>query len=177
MPDRTGPDSSDSAGRHTSPGNPGSADNAPASSSPPGSVLFACSMNSIRSPMAAALLRHLTANSLYVRSAGVRAGEADYFAIEVMNELGIDISSHEPHSIAELHDTSFDLVITLSPEAHHQALEMTRTMAVDVEYWPTIDPSFAQGSREQKLDAYRKCRDNLFNAIKQRFQLTGAPNI
>lgn len=143
----------------------------------PGAVLFACTMNAIRSPMAAAILRHLAGRRVYVASAGVRAGEPDPFIVEVMDEIGIDVSGHTPHTIAELHDASFDLVITLSPEAHHQALEMTRTMAVDVEYWPTLDPSYTEGSREQRLEAYRGLRDQLFRRIKNRFLLEGGPSV
>ncbi|MGD9868161.1 MAG: arsenate reductase ArsC [Hyphomicrobiales bacterium] len=143
----------------------------------PGAVLFACQMNAIRSPMASAIMRHLTNNTVYVRSAGVRPGETDPFAISVMDEIGIDISGHEPVAISDLHDTSFDLVVTLAPEAHHQALELTRTMSFDVEYWPTIDPSTVTGSREQILDAYRSCRDQLFTRIKQRFGLMGGPTV
>ena len=141
----------------------------------PQAVLFACNMNAIRSPMAAAILRFLAGKRIYVRSAGVRAGEADPFAIAVMDEIGIDISKHRPLSVEELEDTSFDLIVTLAPEAHHKALEFTRTMAVDVEYWPTIDPSAASGNREQILAVYRAVRDQLFERIKARFALTGAP--
>lgn len=137
----------------------------------PRAVLFACNLNAVRSPMASALLRHLTGSRIYARSAGVRVGEPDLFAIAVMDEIGIDISNHEPVAISELHDNSFDLVITLTPEAHHQALELTRTMAVEVEYWPTQDPSLARGSREQILDSYRTCRDELIKRIKARFPL------
>ena len=75
----------------------------------PGAVLFACTMNAVRSPMAAAILRHLAGRRVYVESAGVRTGEPDPFAIAVMAEIGIDMSRHSPHTIAELHDTSFDL--------------------------------------------------------------------
>jgi protein-tyrosine-phosphatase len=143
----------------------------------PGAVLFACSRNAVRSPMAAAILRHLAGNRVYVRSAGVRAGETDPFAIAAMEELGIDISKHQPMSLAELHDTSFDLVVSLSPEAHHQALDLTGRFAVDVEYWPTLDPTLASGNREQILSAYRAVRDGLFRRIKQRFPIPGAPNV
>ena len=108
-------------------------------------------------------------------SAGVRAGEADPFAVAVMEEIGIDLSRHAPQAIADLYDSSFDLVISLSPEAHHQALEMTRTQAIDAEYWPTIDPTATMGSREQILDAYRDVRDTLFRRIKGRFPMAGAP--
>ncbi|MBS0241366.1 MAG: low molecular weight phosphatase family protein [Proteobacteria bacterium] len=145
----------------------------------PQSVLFACTMNAVRSPMAAAILRHLAGRRIYVESAGVRAGEIDPFVTAVMDEIGIDLSHHEPHTLADLHDTSFDLIVSLSPEAHHQALEMTRTMAVDVEYWPTFDASLmmGQGSREQILDSYRAVRERLFTRIKQRFALLGGVSV
>jgi len=143
----------------------------------PGAVLFACNMNAVRSPMAAALFRHLARSRVYVESAGVRAGEPDPFAIAVMEEIGLDIAGHRPHMIVELFDTSFDVVVSLTPEAHHQALEMTRTMAVEAEYWPTLDPTLAGGSREQIMDAYRKCRDGLLERIKARFPFPGAPHV
>jgi protein-tyrosine-phosphatase len=145
----------------------------------PASVLFACTMNAVRSPIAAAILRHLAGHQIYVESAGVRAGEVDPFVVAVMEEIGIDLSEHEPHTLAELNDTSFDLIVTLSPEAHHQALELTRTMAVDVEYWPTFDASLmlGQGNREQILESYRAVRDGLFRRIKDRFSVTGGPTV
>jgi protein-tyrosine-phosphatase len=130
-------------------------------------------MNAVRSPMAEAILRYLAGRQIYVESAGVRAGEADPFAVAVMDEIGIDISKHAPQAIVDLHDSSFDLVVSLSPEAHHQALEMTRTQAIDAEYWPTLDPTAAMGSREQILDAYRAVRNSLFDRIKKRFPLAG----
>jgi protein-tyrosine-phosphatase len=150
-----------------------------ASSDLPGAVLFACTMNAVRSPMAAAMLRHLTGRKVYVESAGVRAGEHDPFVDAVMNEIGIDVTRHRPRTLSELNDTSFDLIVTLSPEAHHQALELTRTMAVDVEYWPTFDASIMVGSgnREQTLQSYRQVRDVLFRKIRQRFGLLGGPTV
>jgi protein-tyrosine-phosphatase len=145
----------------------------------PGAVLFACTMNAVRSPMAAAILRHLAGRRCYVESAGVRAGELDPFVVAVMDEIGIDVSQHKPRTLADLNDTSFDLIVSLSPEAHHQALELTRTMAVDVEYWPTFDASLmmGQGNREQTLQAYRQVRDLLFMKIKRRFGFEGGPSV
>ncbi len=145
----------------------------------PGAVLFVCSMNATRSPMAAGMLHFLTGRRVYVDSAGVRAGKTDGFAIAALDEIGIDISKHKPKKIADLNDTSFDLIVSLSPEAHHQALEMTRTMAVDVEYWPTLDVTvkIGHGTREQTLDAYRAVRDQLFDRIKRRFGLEGGPSV
>jgi protein-tyrosine-phosphatase len=143
----------------------------------PGAVLFACSRNAVRSPMAAAILRHLAGRRIYVESAGVRAGETDPFAVAVMEEIGIDLSGHRPAAFGDLHDTSFDLIVTLSPEAHHKALELAGAFAIDVEYWPTLDPTMASGNREQILNAYRGVRDGLFRRIKQRFPIVGAPNV
>ena len=143
----------------------------------PGAVLFACSQNSIRSPMAAGILRHYMGHRIFVDSVGVRAGKASGFAAEVMDEIGIDISSHEPKNFDELTDTSFDIVISLSPEAHHTAIELTRTNSLEALYWATFDPSDAVGSREQILDAYRSVRDDLMKKIKQRFVTIAAPNV
>ena len=135
----------------------------------PQAVLFACGLNSVRSPMAASLLQQMFPHALYVKSAGVRKGELDPFAVAVMAELGQDISGHKPTTFEELDDwegLNFDLIITLSPDAHHKALDLTRTLAADVEYWPTPDPTLAQGSREQRLDAYRDVRDGLALRIR-----------
>ena len=143
----------------------------------PGAVLFACTLNAIRSPMAAAILRHLAGRRAYVASAGLRAGPADPMLAEIMEELGIDLSNHTPIAIADLDDTSFDLVVTLSPEAHHRVLELTRTMDFAVEYWPAIDPSYIEGTREQQLGAYRALRDQLFSRIKRRFGFEGGPSV
>ena len=133
----------------------------------PQSVLFACSMNAVRSPMAEALAKQLFGRDIYFASAGVRAGELDGFAISAMDELGIDVSKHRPHTFEDLEDSSFDVIISLSPEAHHRALEFTRTMAVEVIYWPTIDPTAVQGTRENMLEAYRGVRDGLNKKIKE----------
>jgi len=137
----------------------------------PSSVLFACTLNSIRSPMAEALLKHLHGRHIYVDSVGVREAEIDPFAVAVMDEIGIDLSRHRAKTFGDLEDTSFDLVISLSPEAQHSAVELTRTMACDVEFWPTYDPTAVEGSREEMLAAYRLVRDNLKKRILERFPL------
>jgi protein-tyrosine-phosphatase len=134
----------------------------------PTAVLFACGMNSVRSPMAEALTEKLFPNQIYVRSAGVREGKVDPFVDAVMAEMGVDMSRHVPKTFEELEESGFDLVVTLAPEAHHKALDMTRTDAVDVEYWPTMDPTLATGSREQILNEYRAVRDQLMMRIKKR---------
>ena len=143
----------------------------------PQAVLFACGLNSVRSPMAASLLQRMFPQALYVKSAGVRRGELDSFAVAVMAELGQDISGHKPMTFEELEDwegLNFDLIITLSPEAHHRALELTRAHAVDVEYWPTQDPTGTEGNREQRLQAYREVCDTLSMRIRRRFARGGA---
>jgi protein-tyrosine-phosphatase len=145
----------------------------------PQAVLFACGFNSVRSPMAECLLQHMFPRGLYVKSAGVKKGELDPFAVAVMAEFGQDISGHKPMTFEELEDwegLNFDLIITLSPEAHHKALELTHTLAADVEYWPTPDPTGMEGSREQKLEAYREVCDGLLLRIRRRFAVAGAAN-
>jgi protein-tyrosine-phosphatase len=137
------------------------------------SVLFVCSRNQVRSPMAEAIARHFFGRSLYIRSAGVREGEEDPFMQAALDEIGIDARGHKPRTIEELDDwegLNFDLAITLSPEAHHRALELTRTLSIEVEYWPTPDPTAETGSRERVLDAYRAVRDGLEERIMARFR-------
>jgi len=143
----------------------------------PSSVLFACSFNSIRSPMAEAMLKHLRGRHIYVDSVGVRGAEIDPFAVAVMDEIGIDISKHRAKTFDELEDTSFDLVVSLSPEAQHSAVELTRTMACDVEFWPMHDPTAVEGNREEMLNAYRRVRDHLRQRILERFPLGPAGSL
>jgi protein-tyrosine-phosphatase len=140
------------------------------------SVLFVCAHNAVRSPMAEALARHYFGKSIYIQSAGVRPGERDPFAVAALDEIGIDGSKHKPRTLAELEEwegLNFDLIITLSPEAHHAALDLTRTIAADVEYWPTADPTLVQGAREQRIDAYRDVRDGLAYRIRLRLKSPG----
>jgi protein-tyrosine-phosphatase len=138
----------------------------------PQAVLFACGMNQVRSPMAAAIMKHFFGQRIFTESAGVHKGEHDPFVDAVMDEIGIDTQKTRPKTIEELEEwegLNFDLVVTLAPDAHHRALDLTRTNDMDVEYWPTPDPTLAQGSREQRLDAYRQVRDMLLQRIRQRF--------
>ena len=120
-------------------------------------------------PMAEAIARHYFGKSIYVQSAGVRKGDKDDFMVAALDEIGIDASRHKPRTLEELEEwegLNFDLIVTLSPEAHHAALELTRTLSSEVEYWPTPDPTIVQGSREQRLDAYRNVRDGLSYRIR-----------
>ncbi len=145
---------------------------APAPRRKPQAVLFACGWNAVRSPMAAALLRHVLGRSTYVESVGVRKGEPDAFAAAVLAEIGIDIGRKRPRTFEELEEyegLNFDLIISLAPEAHHKALDLTRTLAADVEYWPMPDVTGVTGNREQVMDAYRGVRDALMARIQARF--------
>lgn len=138
----------------------------------PQAVLFLCGHNAVRSPMAAALARHYFGQAFAIGEAGVRKGEPDPFAAAVMAELGLDLSRHKPMSIEELEEyegLDFDLVVSLAPEAHHRALELTRERPVRVEYWPIPDATAVWGNREQRLDAYRAVRDELARRIRERF--------
>ena len=143
----------------------------------PGAVLFSCTLNAVRSPMAAAIMRQRFGRFVYVDSVGVRAGENDPLVTEVLDEIGIELGKHKPKSFDEFEDTSFDLVVTLSPEAHHRAMELTRTSAAIIEYWPTMDPTAVEGSRDQLLDAYRVVRDELEKRIQRRFEARSAPDV
>jgi protein-tyrosine-phosphatase len=143
----------------------------------PSAVLFACTQNVIRSPMAAAIMRHMYGHKVHVASVGLKPGEADPFVAAVLQEIGIDIGKHRPHSFRDLEDSNFDLAISLSPEAQHWTKELTRTMAIETEYWPTQDPSAAVGSREQILEAYRHVRDGLARRIAERFGRQSAAGV
>jgi protein-tyrosine-phosphatase len=134
----------------------------------PGSVLFCCTENALRSPMAEALLKMLHGTRVFVDSVGVRGGGLDPFVVVVLDELGIDISRHRAKTFEDL-DTSFDLVISLSPEAQHWAVELTRDDACEVELWLVPDPSLVTGNRETRLAAYRALRDSLLERLRERF--------
>ncbi len=133
-------------------------------------MLFACTMNTVRSPMAAALLRQRWGGRIFVDSCGLRAGaEPDPFMATVMDEVGLDLTFHHAKTFDDLEDGSFDVVISLSPEAQHRAVELSRGRAVELHYWPTFDPTVIEGAREQRLDAYRRVRDELERRIVERF--------
>ncbi len=141
----------------------------------PSSVLFACSHNAIRSPMAEAMAKRLYGHTAYLDSVGVNPTELDSFAVAVLDEIGIDLHSHNGKSFDDIDASSFELIVTLSPEAHHSALEFTRSASTDVEYWPIPDPSAVEGSRETRLDSYRRTRDLILARLKVRFGTPSGP--
>ena len=142
---------------------------------PTSSVLFACTWNAVRSPMAEAVAKHLFGTRLFVDSVGVRKGEIDAFVVAVMEEIGVDVSGHRAKTFEDIEDSSFDLVISLSPEAQHKSMELTRWSHCEVEFWHTLDPSIIEGSRDIRLDAYRAVRDQLMSRLRDRFSDTPAP--
>ncbi len=138
--------------------------------SAPASVLFLCGENALRSPMAEGIVKRFHGAQVYVDSVGVRAGALDQMAVAAMDEAGIDISGHRPKPLAELMDGSFDLVISLTEEAHRHALDLTSGSATEVEHWETGDPSLVEGSREVRMAAYREVRDALTARISARLE-------
>jgi protein-tyrosine-phosphatase len=137
----------------------------------PRAVLFACQMNAVRSPMAAGLLQQMFP-SMRVASVGVAPGDLDPFAVVAMEEVGIDIAKHRPIDFEDYEDLEgldFDLIVTLSPGAHHKAISLSHRIPSRIEYWPTPDPTATEGNREQRLDAYRSVRDELTKQIRERF--------
>jgi len=144
----------------------------------PDAVLFCCNFNQVRSPMAEALLKRFAGDRIFVDSCGLKRAhfdpdeddmEVDPLAAEVMGELGVNLTRHRCKVFADLEDDSFDLVVSLTPEAQHRAVEIARGRAADIEYWPTLDPTLTEGSREHRLEAYRQVRDGLAARIAQRF--------
>lgn len=137
----------------------------------PDAVLFACNLNRVRSPVAATLLRRRLGGRIFVDSCGLKpdGSEPDPFVDAVMAEWGEDLSSHKAKNFEALEDGSFDLIVSLTPEAHHRAAEMARARAVNFEYWPIPDPTLETGSRDQRLDAYRRMRDDLERRLRERF--------
>lgn len=137
----------------------------------PGAILFMCGQNVIRSPMAEAIARQALPSGTWIASAGVKKGERDPFVDVVLDEIGLSLGRRQPQTLEDMADDFFDLVVTLTPEAHHTALELTRSSAVEVEYWPMPDPTVETGSREQRLSAYRDVRDRLTKLIRDRLVL------
>jgi protein-tyrosine-phosphatase len=150
----------------------------------PGAVLFACNLNRVRSPMAEALLKQLVGDRIYVDSCGLAStmtgadgSGIDPFVAAVMAELGGDLAGHHPKTFEDLEDSSFDLIVSLTPEAHDRAMDLAHGRAIEIEYWPTLDPTQMEGSRERRLEAYREVRDALARRIAERFGLPGSAPI
>jgi protein-tyrosine-phosphatase len=148
-----------------------------------GAVLFTCNFNRVRSPMAEALFKLMLGRDVFVDSCGLwrapvdddepgDAIQADPFVGMVMAEFGYQLTHHRTKTFDDLEDTSFDVVISLTPESQHRAVELARGRAAEIEYWPTADPTLVEGSRDVRLAAYRQARDEIAGRIAERF---GAP--
>ncbi len=141
----------------------------------PGSILYCCDHNAIRSPMAEGMMKKFYGRQSYVQSAGVKNDqEIDGFAVAVCKEIDVELSAHRSRSFEEMREwgddlSAFDLVIALSPASQRLALELTRLYHLDIEYWPIMDPSGLAEGREAKLTAYRATRDQLQERMIARF--------
>jgi len=132
----------------------------------PNSILFVCSLNSLRSPMAEGLVKSRFKKSVYVDSVGAEKGLLDQMAVEVMAEINVDISKHRPKSLSGLLDTSFDIIVVLSEGAQGLVCERMKLESAEILNWSIGDPSNIEGNREQRLNAYREVRDCLGNKIE-----------
>jgi arsenate reductase len=141
----------------------------------PQSVLFCCDQNAVRSPMAEGIMKRDYGARIFVQSAGVKSElDVDGFSVAVCAEVGVELERHRVRSLREMEEWgdrigSYDLIVALSPAAQRQALEYTRWHAIEVEYWPIIDPTGLGETREERLAAYRLTRDQIVARIRERF--------
>jgi len=122
-------------------------------------VLFLCTENACRSQMAEGLMNHDLAGEVKAYSAGVRPSRVNPRAIQVMAELGIDISRHRSKSVDELAGEEFDLVITVCDSAAEQCPMFPGNTEVLHISFP--DPAKATGTEEEILTVFRRVRDDL----------------
>jgi protein-tyrosine-phosphatase len=141
----------------------------------PTSVLFCCDYNAVRSPMAEGMMKKYYGKRIYVQSAGVKNElDVDGFSVAVAAEIGVTIEKHRVRSFHQMEEwgdriDAYDLIIALSPAAMRQAQEYTRYHSIEVEYWPTFDPTGLGETRDAKLAAYRQTRDQIDKRIRDRF--------
>jgi protein-tyrosine-phosphatase len=140
-----------------------------AAKAPPRSILFCCTLNAVRSPMAEGLAKAMLPKSIYVDSAGLSTQTLDGFAVAAMQEIGIDIRDHNTQSFNDIRADEFELIVALSPESFARARELARAVAVDVVHWPISDPTGETGTREQRMQAYRAVRDTIRSEIRKHF--------
>jgi protein-tyrosine-phosphatase len=138
----------------------------------PGSVLFCCDHNAVRSPMAEGIMKKFYGTGTYVQSVGVMNDmEIDGFSVAVCQEMDVELSRHRSRSFDEMEQWgddlgSFDLIVALSPASQRRALELTRFYSLDVEYWPILDPTGLGETRQAKLESYRSARDQIIDRLK-----------
>jgi protein-tyrosine-phosphatase len=130
-------------------------------------VLFVCSMNAVRSPIAEALARMRYGRKIYVDSAGLMKSERDGFALAVLREIGIEFDEDQSKTFEDIECEAFDLVIALSADAFRRAQELLRATSVEVRFWPIEDATEVGGSREQRMEAYRRVRDTIDRHLRE----------
>jgi arsenate reductase len=128
-------------------------------------VLFLCTHNSARSQMAEGLLRHLAGDHFEVYSAGTEATSVRPEAIEVMAEVGVDISGQESKTIDGYLDEPFDYVVTVCDDANEACPVFPA--AKNRLHWSFRDPSQATGSDEERLEVFRGVRDEILARIEK----------
>ena len=135
----------------------------------PGSVLFACTHNMVRSAMAEGMMKSRFPGTVFVDSCGIHPGSMDSFTVKAMAEIDMDISSHEPKTFDDIKDANFDLVICFSEDSHALAKEFVRGKSMELEYWPVYDAALTSENQQLRLDAYRMVRDEISRRLDDRF--------
>ena len=128
-------------------------------------VLILCTGNSARSQIAESLLRYFVSDRLEVFSAGIEPNsEINPLAIEIMNEIGIDISKQVPRHVKEFLNQDFDFVITTCNNAKKVCpVFPKKTKNI---HWNIEDPALAKGTKEEQLKVFRKVRDLIYKKIQ-----------
>jgi arsenate reductase len=131
-------------------------------------VLFLCTANSSRSQMAEGIVNHLFGDKIAAFSAGTEATMVNPIAIEVMKEIGIDISKHRSKNLSEFDGQRFDYVITLCGNANETCpLYIGGTKKTHIGF---DDPAKAQGTKEEILNEFRRVRDEIKEKLTAFFQ-------
>jgi protein-tyrosine-phosphatase len=138
-------------------------------------VLFCCDHNAVRSPMAESILKKMHGDKIFVQSAGIAHDlEVDGFAVSVCREIGVELSAHKVRSFDDMEAwgdqvDGYDLIVALSPGAQRAALDLTRWYAIELEYWPIMDPTGIGETRDANLESFRRTRDQIVARLKVRF--------
>ncbi|MEM9809830.1 MAG: low molecular weight phosphatase family protein [Pseudomonadota bacterium] len=131
----------------------------------PSSILFACNMNSVRSPMAEALARHILPEAIHVDSCGVYKGALDPFVKTALEHAGIAPPPLGPREFGEVNVSDYDVIVALTPEAAAEA----RRLHDNVEFWEVENPTDTRGSEQDLHAAYGRLCSALQKHIRERF--------
>ncbi|MFX0113148.1 MAG: arsenate reductase ArsC [Candidatus Hodarchaeota archaeon] len=130
-------------------------------------VLFICTHNSARSQMAEGFLRHLYGDRFEVHSAGTQPGRVHPYAVQVMAEVGIDLSKHHSKNVTEFPDLEIDYVVTVCDSAKEACPIFPG--GKQTQHKSFEDPSAATGTQEQILNSFRHVRDQIRGWIEAEF--------